>query len=78
MNVYVVIIEDRHADVDAEVFEDDNIAVKRAKALAKDYCRFPEDYEERLNDAMIKDGWLFHAQYSCEGDHVKVLARELK
>lgn len=71
--VYVVIIEDRHTDVDAEVYADEHKAVERAKVMAKDSCQSPEDYEEHK----IAD-WIFYASYSCESDSVKVLKKEVK
>ena len=77
MKVYVVIIEDRHSDTDVVVFSSEYEAVEYATGTAKKYCRHPEYFKESLNDAMIKSGWKYHATYSCEGDNVRVLEREL-
>lgn len=73
MKVYVLIIDDRHADTDTEVFADKDKAIERARALAKEYCRHEEDYEEK----QIAD-WIFHVEYSCESDSVTVHEREVQ
>jgi hypothetical protein len=73
MIVYIILIQDRHADVDAEVWSDKDKAIERARKLASDYCSHKEDYEE----SQIAD-WVFHATYSCEGDCVTVLQKELR
>jgi hypothetical protein len=70
---FVIIIQDRHADTDAEVWSDEQRAIVRARLLAKTYCRHPEDYEEK----QIAD-WVFHASYSCEGDSVTVLRKKIQ
>lgn len=69
MEIYIVIIEDRHAESTVHPFADKDKAVSEARRVAKKYCRHPEDYEE--HDYM---GWLFYATYSCESDSVRVLA----
>lgn len=71
MKVYLVIIEDRHADVEVRPFYDADKAVAKARELAKEYDRFG-DYEE----SQIAD-WLFYASYSCEGDCVRVVEAEI-
>jgi hypothetical protein len=75
--VYVVLIEDRHADTDAQVFFTELEAITWARAKAKEYCHHEQDYEEvELNKWMKKDDWLFFVRYSCEGDSVRVMKRE--
>lgn len=73
MKVWVVIIQDRHSDVNIEVYDTISTAVHRAEELAKQHCRHPEDYKE----LKIAD-WAFHATYSCEGDCVTVLEKEVQ
>lgn len=70
--VYVVIVEDRHADVDIEIWADEQAAIGRARELAKKYCRYPEDYKE----SQIAD-WLFYVVYSCENDCCRVVKRQI-
>ena len=74
MNVYVAIIEDRHTDVGAEVFSDKNRAIEYAKETARAYCRFEEDYKENAEEDKV---WCFRVSYSCEGDSITVVEREL-
>ncbi len=75
MKIYIVIIEDRHTDVTVHPFTTSETAISEAKRIAKEYCRYEEDYEE--HDYGKDDGWLFYAQYSCESDHVRVVEVEL-
>lgn len=77
MKIYIVIIEDRHSDTDAKPFLNAATAIAYAEEKAREYCRHEDDYEESLNDAMKEDGWLWHATYSCEGDSVRVVEREV-
>lgn len=69
---YIVIWEDRHRDVTVHPFSDKKIAISEARKAAKSVCIFPDDYEEEHID-----GWLFYAQYSCEGDSVRVVETKI-
>lgn len=66
---YAIIINDRHCDTEVEICYDKAKAIAHGRALAKKYCRYEDDYEEREPD----DEWLFHATYSCEGDSITVV-----
>ena len=66
-------VNDRHTDTDAEVFTTADAAIDFARRAAREYNRHADDYEE----AEIA-GWLFHARYSCEGDSVWVIEKELR
>ena len=70
--VYVIIISDRHSDIGIEVWSDKDLAIDRARALAKSYNRFIADYCERD----IR-GYVFYACYSGEGDCVFVKEVEI-
>lgn len=67
MDLYIAICNDRHSDVCVRVFSDMGKAVEYAKKFMKDNARFPEDIKESFIQ-----GWLYHADYSCEGDSVHV------
>ena len=75
MKLYIVIWEDRHSDVTAHPFTDSDKAIAEAKRIAKEYAREEGDYEE--HDYGRDADWIFYAQYSCEGDHVRVVIAEL-
>lgn len=78
VHVYVVLVEDRHSDPGVEVFWDKAAAIRWARGFVEDSLRHPEDLEiVELNNAMIRDGWQWHARYSSEGDCVTVLCRAL-
>ena len=77
MTVYIVMIEDRHTDVEVEVYSDETRAIARGKELAQEYAGAGNE-EEYLTTEMVKSGWLYNATYSCEGDSVSVQRKELK
>lgn len=76
MNVYVLIIEDRHCDVDAHVYASKEEAIERARTIANQYCKWGE-VDETLTGSMRQSGWVYHGIYSCENDSVTVLEREV-
>lgn len=47
MILYLVIIEDRHTDVEVIPYLDGGLAVAAARQIAKQMCRNEEDYEEQ-------------------------------
>ena len=71
MEIYIVIVEDRHSDVEAIPYTNREKAIEVAKKLANKYCRYPEDYQE--HDYGKDSGWLFYASYSVESDSVRVV-----
>lgn len=73
MKIYNAIIQDRHTDTKVKPFLDKQMAIDYARSKAKEYCRRKEDYEEQEIP-----GWLFYAEYSCEGDCVWVTEHDLK
>jgi hypothetical protein len=77
-DIWIVIIEDRHADVDAYPFSTEEAAITAAQKAVTDGARHPEDKDEwdtELNAAMLVDGWVFYTRYSSEGDCVRVIKR---
>ena len=69
-DTWIVLVEDRHADVDALPFSTEAAAVAKARDSV------PEDAgEERLTDDMRKSGWVLWLPYGTEGDCVRVLKR---
>jgi hypothetical protein len=75
LKAYVVIIHDRHADLDVEVYVKPEVAIERARAWAKRAANpdYPEDYQEQAIP-----GWLFYVKYSPEDNYVRVQECELK
>jgi hypothetical protein len=71
MTIFVVIIEDRHSDVEVLAYTGRDDAIKMARKTAKKYCCFEDSYEE---DESAEH---FYATYSCEGDSVRVEEVEL-
>ena len=78
-DVWVVLIEDRHADVEAFPFSTEDAAVTAARRAVADNARHPEDMDGdgELNEAMRKDGWVLYLPYGTEGDCVRVVKRRM-
>ncbi len=71
MKIAAVLIRDRHSDPEIHLFAKQSVAIKWAKAKAREYDRFG-DLDEELTTAMKRDGWLYYGRYSVEGDHIRV------
>jgi len=67
---WIVLIEDRHADVDARPFSSEERAAEYARSQVG-----TEDLPAELNDAMRKDGWVLYVPCGAEGDCVRVVKR---
>jgi len=74
--IYIVIVEDRHTDIKVYPYISPLAAIQRAKDIASEQCSHQEDYEE--HDYGRDDGWIFYADYSCEGDNVKVVTAKVE
>ena len=66
-DIYIVVIEDRHCDVQVAAFLNRKDAIGFAKNEAAINCVNSEDIvEEKI------EGWEYFCTYSCEGDCVRV------
>ena len=74
---YIVIWDDRHADVAAYPFDDRARAIDEAKKAAHSAVTHAEDYIEKTFNEEMSGGLIFSATYSCEGDSISVVEREL-
>jgi hypothetical protein len=72
--IWIVVIEDRHADVDVLPFSTMPAAIEQARREVRD-ARDMEEIE--LTDSMAADGWVLLIEYGLEGDSVRVVEREL-
>ena len=71
MDTWIVLIEDRHADVEVRPFSSEERAVEYA--LAESDGAQPE----ALNPAMVADGWVLFVPYGSEGDCIRVVKRTM-
>jgi hypothetical protein len=77
-DIWIVLIQDRHTDVDARPFSTEEAAVAAAWKAARANSWHPGDVaEEELNDAMIRGGWVLLLVYGTEGDRVRVMRRQV-
>lgn len=82
MRVYIVIIEDRHSDIEVKVFEPGSEGMLRALQCARRAAEEmsqgrPEDIRMQLTKPMVDDGWVWNASVGPEGDAVRVEFQEL-
>ena len=63
MDLYVVMVNDRHTDPEPWLFSSEDVAMAYARRVARDWL------VEQVGGA---DGWLFHAQHPTEGDAIWV------
>lgn len=70
--IYIVIVHERHSDIDAVPFPDQDAANAYARSTAEHYARGPGDIEVWGNHE------LYSASWGSEGDHVFVVARQLE
>jgi hypothetical protein len=77
--VWIVLVEDRHTDVNAIPFSSEEAAVTRARKEATANAWHPDDVEwnAELNTAMRADGWVLYLPYGTEGDKVRVVKRQM-
>ena len=78
-DVWIVLVEDRHADVEALPFTTLVQAVAAAQEQARGNAREPGDvvWDAGLNDAMRRDGWALYLPYGTEGGCVRVVRRQM-
>lgn len=75
MKIYVVMVEDRHTDTEAEVFTTAEAAI----AYAEEYVTEQLDRWPWVDDDPEEpEGWLWYRAYSPEGDCVWVVEKELR
>jgi hypothetical protein len=72
VEIWIVLVEDRHSDVDAVPFSSEERAAGYARSQVDD-----RDLPAELNDAMRKDGWVLCIPYGTEGDCVRVVKRTM-
>ncbi len=75
-NEYLLVIKDRHCDVEIKPFLNYDKAVSKANELAKEYCTRKEDLEESYYTE--GSSILYCCLYSCEGDSVSVIVAEFE
>ena len=70
MRIYVVLIHDRHFDIEAQVFSAKDGAIAWARKQVAELDRFGDAEEERVAD------WTFYCRYG-DGCNVRVYEREM-
>lgn len=77
--VFVVVWKDRYCDTDIIVYKNKDEAIKFAKDNANKLAKkYNHEIDEEINEFMKKDNWVYYGCYSCEGDNITVLERNIK
>jgi hypothetical protein len=71
-DIWIVLIEDRHADVEALPFSTEEAAFAEARDSVPEFAE-----EEHLTPDMRKHGWVLLLSYGTEGDCVRVVKRTM-
>lgn len=74
MEIYLVMVGDRHREDKVYPFKDKDKAIREARRIAKKYCRHPEAYREYECQQTGWAEWLFYVLYSPEDESVRVLS----
>lgn len=72
-DIWIVLIEDRHADVEALPFSSEATAIDTARARAG----HDGVTREEMTNAMRQDGWVLNLPISEEGDRIRVIKRTM-
>ena len=75
--IYLLIIEDRHSDVEVLPYSTEDAARAAIVKAVRDYANHPEDIVWELTDDMIAAGWVANVYYSDEGDSMRVVRRKI-
>jgi hypothetical protein len=78
-DIWIVLVEDRHADAAALPFSSEERAIEEARAQVEANARHPDsaDWDAGLTPGMREDGWVLYVPYSEEGDCVRVVKRTM-
>lgn len=77
-DLWIVLVEDRHSDVDALPFSTEDEAAEYARSEAEEIARRPGDVQEvALTPQMRSDGWVLCLSIGSESDGVRVIKRTL-
>ena len=74
MDVWIVLIEDRHSDVEALPFSSEERAVEYARVMGE---RSDGAQPAELTPGMRQDGWVLYVPYGTEGDDIRVVKRTM-
>ena len=74
MDVWIVLIQDRHSDVEARPFSSEERAAEDARVIGE---RSDGAQPAQLTTGMRRDGWVLYIPYGSEGDCVRVVKRTM-
>lgn len=80
MDVFVVVYEDRHCDVEFELYEDEADALYAANTeLNKERQRYgPGEIRDQLNETWTSAGCIWAFAYGEEGDGIRIMRKEVQ
>ena len=76
MTVFIVVGEDRHSGLTVhQVCLEKAIAIADARAMAEEYAAYNDQPDVKISRRPDEP---YHGEYSCEGDYVAVIEKEVK
>jgi hypothetical protein len=76
--VYILMVADRHYDTEAIPFESKESAVAEAERRIVLTYSPPSEQDRKLNDLMIRDGWMFYCNCGEDGPCFWVVRSEVR
>lgn len=77
-SLWVVLLQDRHVDVDVEVWPTREAAEARAGVIAETSAAHPEYISHELTPLMQEQGWTMNIRFSVEDGYVRVQPTEMR
>lgn len=77
--IYIMIIEDHHIDVDARPFTTLDKANEELERTVRALASYPDDpeWDTALTESMLNNRWCRYVPYGPEGDSARILRRQL-
>lgn len=80
MDVFVVVYEDRHCDVDFDLYEDEADALFAANTELNEHRAHysPGEIQDQLNESWVRAGCIWNFAYGVEGDGIRIMRKEVQ
>lgn len=72
MKIFTLLVNDRHTDPEIHLFNDKDLALDKSREIATTLSW------NSLYTEVDLDGYIFYAEYTTEGDYVRVEEKEVQ